>query len=312
MAVEQEKQHQPVLLEEVVAGLNINPDGIYIDATFGRGGHSQAILSNLSEQGRLLAIDRDWDAIAAGKAALNDKRMTLMQGSFDMLESEVKQRGWIGKINGIFFDLGVSSPQLDEAERGFSFLRDGPLDMRMDQKQSLSAGDWLNQAEEKDIAHIIRLYGEERFAKKIAKAIVTYRCEQPIVRTSQLAELISQTVQKREPGKHPATRTFQAIRIFINRELDLLKLALQQSLHCLAKGGRLLVISFHSLEDRIVKRFLQQSAKGDDYPSDFPIRHDELTPTLRIIKRMVKASQQEVAANPRARSAILRIAEKII
>ena len=308
----EETQHQPVLLEEVIAGLDIDPNGIYIDATFGRGGHSRAILARLSERGCLLAFDRDWDAIAAGEAAFNDERVTLIQGSFDMLETEVKQRGWIGKISGIFFDLGVSSPQLDKAERGFSFLRDGPLDMRMDQKQSLSASDWLNQAKENDIAHIIRTYGEERFAKKIARAIVAYRHEQPIVRTLQLAKLISQTVHRWEPGKHPATRTFQAIRIFINSELELLKLALQQSLHCLMKGGRLLVISFHSLEDRIVKRFLQKSAKGDDYPSDFPIRHDQLTPTVKMIGRAVRASQQEVAANPRARSAILRIAEKII
>ena len=236
----------------------------------------------------------------------------LEQGSFAMLEMAVKKQQWVGKVDGIFFDLGVSSPQLDTAERGFSFLRDGPLDMRMDQQQSPSASDWLKRAKEKDIAQVIRQYGEERFANKIAKAIVTYRSQQPLERTLQLAEIVSQAVYKREPGKHPATRTFQAIRIFINRELDVLKVALQQSLHCLAKGGRLLVISFHSLEDRIVKRFMQKCAKGDDYPSDFPIRHDQLTPTLKIIGRAVRPSQQELAVNPRARSAILRVAEKIV
>jgi len=308
----QADQHQPVLLEEVIANLAINPDGIYVDATFGRGGHSEALLARLSQQGKLLALDQDWDAVAAGREAFQDERFIIEQGSFTMLRAKAEKRQWVGHVNGILFDLGVSSPQLDTAERGFSFLRDGPLDMRMDQQQTPSASDWLNQAQEKEIAQVIRQYGEERFAKKIANAIVDARRQQPILRTLQLAEIISQVVRKREPGKHPATRTFQAIRIFINRELDVLQEALQQSLHCLAKGGRLLVISFHSLEDRIVKRFMQKCAKGDDYPSDFPIRHDQLTPTLKIIGRAIRASQQELAINPRARSATLRVAEKIV
>lgn len=306
------KPHQPVLLKEVIAGLALKTSGIYIDATFGRGGHSREILSRLDANGRLLVIDKDPEAIAvANRDFGGDKRVFVKQGSFTLLRTLANEYELTGKVNGILLDLGVSSPQLDDAERGFSFLRDGPLDMRMDNTQGLDAKTWINQANAQEIAHVLKEYGEERFAKRIANAIVNARKEQTISTTKQLADIVSQANPAWEKHKHPATRVFQAIRIFINEELNDLKTALLQCLDVLAPEGRLCVISFHSLEDRIVKQFLQKQSKGDDFPIDLPIMHQQLNPTLRVIGKAIKASVEEIRQNPRARSAVLRIGEKI-
>jgi 16S rRNA (cytosine1402-N4)-methyltransferase len=294
--------HQPVLLEEVIKNLAIKEDGIYIDATFGRGGHAKAILQRLGSKGKLFAIDKDPEAIAYAEQdpVFKDERFYIQQGSFVMLKVLAKQQNIIGKVNGILLDLGVSSPQLENAKRGFSFLKEGPLDMRMDPTQGISATQWLSKAKEDDIAKVLKEYGEERFARRIASAIVSERRLRPITSTTQLAAIVTKANPKWEKHKHPATRTFQAIRIFINKELENLIFLLDQCMEILTSGGRLLVISFHSLEDRIVKQFIQQKAKGGE----------PLPPTLRIIDK-VKPTPAEIAINPRARSAILRIAEKI-
>lgn len=303
-------QHVTVLLEEAVAALHVNPEGRYIDATFGRGGHSRAILSQLGAEGRLLSLDRDPQAVAAG-ASLVDSRFTLRHAPFSQL-AEVARGEGLGQVDGVLFDIGVSSPQIDEGGRGFSFRFDAPLDMRMDTSRGETAAEWLARAEESEIAEVIKDYGEERFAKQIAKKIVAARSERPIATTRQLAALVAEAVRTREPGQDPATRSFQAIRIHINQELQELALVLPQALELLKPGGRLVVISFHSLEDRIVKRFLKEQAEPDKLPKDLPLRADQLPPPkIHLVGKPVRASEAEVAANPRARSAIMRVAEKV-
>jgi 16S rRNA (cytosine1402-N4)-methyltransferase len=304
--------HTPVLLEEVLDGLAVKADGRYCDATFGRGGHSAAILGRLGPTGRLCAIDRDPEAIAAGHERFaSDHRLTLVRGSFGKLEERVRAANLEGGLQGVLLDLGVSSPQLDEARRGFSFMQDGPLDMRMDNESGTSAAQWLARATEREIADVLFKLGEEKFSRRIARAIVTTRGSQPITSTRQLAELVAGAVPTREPGKHPATRTFQAIRIHVNRELEEIEAALPQAVNLLAPGGRLCVISFHSLEDRMVKRFIRREAQGDPIYAGLPDVPPHARPRLKLVGGAVMASEAEVAANPRARSAVLRVAERI-
>jgi 16S rRNA (cytosine1402-N4)-methyltransferase len=302
--------HVPVLAQEAVAALAICSDGVYVDATFGRGGHSRQILGRLGPQGRLIALDRDPDAMRAG-AVLQDPRLTLVQSAFSLLGAVLDGLG-VARVNGILLDIGVSSPQLDDATRGFSFRFDAPLDMRMDPGSGMSATDWLATAAEGEINEVIRTYGEERFAKSIARAIVAARQKEAIRTTGQLANLIAATVKRREPGQHPATRSFQAIRIHINRELEELSAVLPQCVDRLQAGGRLVVISFHSLEDRIVKRFMRDEAMGEQAPARLPIPAAMLKPgRLKRVGRAQHATDAEVAANPRARSAVLRVAERV-
>lgn len=304
--------HTTVLLDEAVNALNIKQDGIYIDGTFGRGGHSRLILSQLGEQGKLYAIDRDPQAIAAA-AAIDDPRFNIIHGPFSALADYVEARGLTGKINGILLDLGVSSPQLDDAERGFSFMRDGPLDMRMDPTRGLSAAEWLLQAEENDIAFVLKTYGEERFAKRIARAIVERNRLQPMTRTKELAEVIAAATPIKDKFKHPATRSFQAIRIWVNSELEEIEQALKGALIALAPGGRLSIISFHSLEDRLVKRFMREQSRGPQVPAGLPMTEAQLQKLggrqLKALGKMMPG-EAEVAENPRARSSVLRIAER--
>jgi len=301
--------HVTVLLDEAVAGLEVKPDGVYIDATFGRGGHSRAILDQLGASGHLLALDRDLDAVAAA-GAWNDSRFAIAHAPFSRL-AEVAEDNGIEAADGILFDLGISSPQIDTPERGFSFRHLAPLDMRMDTSRGVSAADWLNGAAEDELAWVIKEYGEERFAKSVARAIVAARALQPIATTRQLAEIVAGAVRTRERGQDPATRTFQAVRIFINRELDELAEALPRALDLLRPGGRLAVISFHSLEDRMVKRFMRDEAKGEELPPEIPVHRDDIkVGRLRLVGRAIRASAAEVARNPRARSAVLRIAER--
>lgn len=306
-------KHTSVLLDEAVNGLNIRPDGIYIDGTFGRGGHSRLILSQLGPKGQLLAIDRDPQAIAAAEA-IDDPRFSIVHGPFSSLATYVEERGLSGKIDGILLDLGVSSPQLDDAERGFSFMRDGPLDMRMDPTRGQSAAQWLQTADEADIAWVIKTYGEERFGKRIARAIVERNRElPPITRTKELAKIVSEAMPVKDKFKHPATRTFQAIRIWVNSELEEIEQALKGSLEALATGGRLSIISFHSLEDRIVKRFMRENSRGPQVPAGIPMTEEQLN---KLGGRQLKAlgklmpGEAEVAENARARSSVLRIAER--
>lgn len=305
--------HRPVLLEETLNLLAVRPGGTYIDGTFGRGGHSRAILKALGPQGRLLAIDRDPDAIEAGREMERaDPRLILEHAEFSRMATLARDHGLEGKVDGILLDLGVSSPQLDAPERGFSFLQDGPLDMRMNPASAApSAARWLASAEEGEIAGVLKAYGEERFAKRIARAIVQARLQQPIERTLQLAQIVAAANPAWEKHKHPATRSFQAIRIFLNRELDEVAAGLQQGLDLLAVGGRLVVISFHSLEDRLVKRFFKVAAKGDDLPRGVPVTADTFQPRMRLLKGVKRAGAAELEINPRARSAMLRGAEKL-
>jgi len=301
--------HLPVLLAEAVAALAIRPNGVYVDATFGRGGHSRTILENLEADGRLIALDRDPTAIAAG-AAIQDARFTLIHAAFSRLDEVLAAQG-VTQVDGILLDVGVSSPQLDDPSRGMSFRFDAPLDMRMDTTQGETAADFLAHAEQHQIEEVIREYGEERFAHALAKALVAARSGQRISSTGQLATLVASVVRTREPGQHPATRTFQALRIHVNRELEELSLTLPQALHRLRTAGRLAVISFHSLEDRIVKRFLRDAANPPQPPKGVPVRAADLpAPTMQLIGKAVRASAAEVAANPRARSAVMRVAEK--
>lgn len=310
--MEQVFSHKPVLLEQVLSGLNIKSDGIYIDATFGRGGHASAILRQLNENGRLLVMDRDPLAIATAQDMMaDDPRVIIRRAAFSQMKSCVEEQGWQGRVDGILMDIGVSSPQLDDASRGFSFLNDGPLDMRMDTDSGISAQQWLKDVSESELARVLREYGEERFAKRIAAAIVKARGEQPITATRQLAKIIAEANPKWEKNKDPATRSFQAIRIFINDELGELRQCLSQVLPLLSSGGRLAIISFHSLEDRMVKRFFKEQARGDKYPAGLPVTQAQLNPLLRVIGKAIKATDDEVAANVRARSAVLRVAEKI-
>ncbi len=310
--------HITVLLHEAVDGLALKEDGIYIDATFGRGGHSRLILSKLSANGRLIAIDRDPRAIAEAQK-IQDPRFHIEHNSFSAIPEICEKFGLTGKIDGILLDLGVSSPQLDDAERGFSFMKDGPLDMRMDTTKGLSAAQWLQQVSEQDLAWVLKTFGEERFAKRIAQAIVNYnksaveKNSEILNRTLQLAELIAQSVPFKDKHKHPATRSFQAIRIYINSELEELESLLQSALTVLAPKGRLSVISFHSLEDRMVKHFMRKQSKGEDIPKGLPLREDQIErrQTLKTIGKAIQPSDEEIAFNPRSRSAVLRIAERI-
>ncbi|MGL4544179.1 MAG: 16S rRNA (cytosine(1402)-N(4))-methyltransferase RsmH [Plesiomonas sp.] len=304
-------QHVTVLLHEAVEGLAIRPDGIYIDGTFGRGGHSRLILSKLGPEGRLIAIDRDLRAIAEAQT-IDDPRFQIVHGPFSNVQHYVDELGLSGKIDGFLLDLGVSSPQLDEAERGFSFMRDGPLDMRMDQSSGQSAAEWLMKAEADDIAWVLKTFGEERFAKRIARAIVERNRENPMTRTRELAELIAVASPFKEKHKHPATRTFQAIRIYINSELEEIERALDGSLPILAEGGRLSVISFHSLEDRIVKRFIRRQSKGPEIPAGLPLTEAQLAHGKKMVAigKAIMPSDEEVERNARSRSAVLRLAER--
>lgn len=307
-----ENLHSPVLLDEAVEALNIRSEGIYVDGTFGRGGHSKAILRRLGPEGRLIVFDKDEVALKAAQTQFgNDPRLHAVQGSFARLSEVARELGVVGRVDGLLLDLGVSSPQLDEPARGFSFMQEGPLDMRMDRSSGQSAAEWLATAAEQEIAQVIRDYGEERFARRIARAIVRERVAASLQTTRELAALIEKAVPARDPHKHPATRTFQAIRIHINRELDDLREVLAQSLDVLARGGRLVVISFHSLEDRIVKQFMREQARGPRLPKGVPVQHEQLQGRLRLVGKPVKPGEAEVARNPRARSAVMRVAEVV-
>ncbi len=305
-------EHKPVLLNEAIIALNIYPAGIYIDGTFGRGGHSQHILDQLGDKGRLIAFDKDPQAIAVAEEKFsNDTRFSIHYGSFSELEKYLGQHNLCGKINGILLDLGVSSPQLDNPQRGFSFQKSGPLDMRMNDQQGINAEQWINKAKEEDIATVLYQYGEERYSRRIAKAIVLARQNEILNDTKQLAEIIKQAHPRWEKKKHPATRSFQGIRIFINNELTDLDDCLSQSYHCLAKNGHLAVISFHSLEDRKVKHFFKQMVDGEQLPPDLPIMDISVQRKMKLFGKRMKAGQKELNDNPRSRSAVLRVATKL-
>jgi len=305
--------HLPVMLDEALQGLAIQSEEIYLDCTFGRGGHSKAILDLLCGNGQLLAIDKDSEAVnsSAAKTLAKDSKFEIVQESYACLQRITDDRGWSGKVAGIILDLGVSSPQLDSADRGFSFIHSGPLDMRMDAQEGLSAADWLANVTASDLTEILKTYGEERFARRIANTIVTKREQTPIVNTRQLADIIADAIPFREKHKHPATRSFQAIRIYINHELVELESGLKQAVNVLKKGGRLVVISFHSLEDRIVKRFFRDEQRGGNFPKNLPVTADAYRPRLTNIGKAIQPSPIEVGRNPRARSAIMRVAERI-
>ncbi|MFT5014480.1 MAG: 16S rRNA (cytosine1402-N4)-methyltransferase [Patiriisocius sp.] len=303
--------HLTVLKQEAVDALVTNPDGVFVDCTYGRGGHTQMILERISAKGKVLAIDKDLAAIDdAARRFKGEARLEVVHGSFRHLADMIAKRG-LGPVDGVLIDLGVSSPQLDEADRGFSFMQDGPLDMRMDQSQGQTAAEWLNGAKASDIAYVIRRFGEEKFARRIAMRIVDAREESPLQTTGDLVKIVEAAVPTREHKKHPATRTFQAIRIFINDELQDLEDCLDEILPTLSTGGRLVVISFHSLEDRIVKRFMRNQARGEQLPSRLPIRDAEIVRHLKIIGKPVKPGDAEVSANRRSRSSIMRIGEKL-
>jgi len=307
-------RHAAVLLEEAVAALAIRPDGCYLDGTFGRGGHSRLILQHLGAQGQLLGFDKDPQAIATGQAlAAEDGRFVIVQRSFAELGHEMAGRGLESKVSGVLLDLGVSSPQLDDPERGFSFLNDGPLDMRMNPEAGMSAADWIASAPEDEIARVFKEYGEERFAKRMARAVVLRRAEKPFTRTADLAAVLTEANPAWEKGKNPATRAFQGLRIHINNELGDLERGLEAALDSLEVGGRLVVISFHSLEDRIVKQFMRRQAKGeaDNLPRDLPIIPKAFEPRIKVLGKPHYASEAELKANPRSRSAVMRVAEKV-
>lgn len=304
--------HQSVLLQESIDGLNIMADGIYVDGTFGRGGHSRAILAHLNQTGRLIAIDKDQEAIRyANQHFVDEPRFSIIQGSFRALTTIAREAGVYGKINGILLDLGVSSPQLDEPQRGFSFMQQGPLDMRMDLEQPLDAARFVNEAEAAEMAAVFREYGEERFAGRIARAIISAREKAPILTTGALAEIVKEANPKWEKHKHPATRVFQAIRIYVNQELTDLSSCLKQCVAALAVGGRLAVISFHSLEDRMVKQFMRDEELGDRPPSCVPLKACDMKSCFKRIGKAIKPKEDEIKKNVRSRSAVLRIGEKI-
>ena len=304
--------HQSVLLTEAVDALAIRPDGIYLDGTFGRGGHAAEILKKLSDQGRLLAMDQDPQAVeSAEKRFAEDQRFEIVHANFESLSDVVCKKGLDQKIDGILLDIGVSSPQLDDAARGFSFMKSGPLDMRMNPAIGQSAAQWLASVEEKELIDVLRRLGEERFAKRIAHAIIEVRQLQPIDDTLQLAKIISDAVPKKEKHKHPATRSFQAIRIYINRELEVLEKALEDAVSVLAPKGRLVVISFHSLEDRIVKRFMRDKSRGPQIPKDLPVMDSDIQVPFKVVGKMIKPGEDEIKENPRARSSVLRVMERV-
>ncbi len=309
--VEERVAHETVLLEEAVAALQVLPAGVYVDATFGRGGHSQKILSGLGDVGRLYAFDKDPEAISLGRRwAQSDERFEIVHRSFAEVSEFVQEAG-LQRVDGILADLGVSSPQLDDASRGFSFLHDGPLDMRMNNQSGVSAEEWVNTADVSEIARVLKEYGEERFAKRIAKAIVERRAQEKIVTTKQLASTVAEANPAWEKHKHPATRTFQAIRIRINNELDDLETFLATAPYLLNANGRLVVISFHSLEDRLVKRSMRALVKGDEPPPGVPVLEKDIKRSFRLVTKALKPSEEEVARNARARSAVMRILEKV-
>jgi 16S rRNA (cytosine1402-N4)-methyltransferase len=311
LGVGEQQDHFTVLLHETVEGCVVDPDGIYVDGTFGRGGHSELLLSKLSEQGRLFGIDKDPLAIATGKALeLKDSRFQIINASFAELQEQLQARG-IDKIDGLLLDLGVSSPQLDDAERGFSFMRDGPLDMRMDPTSGVSAEEWIAKVSAEELARVMKEYGEERFAKRMANAVIREREVQHINRTVQLAEILKEANPAWEKHKHPATRAFQGIRIHLNNELSDLEKILDQSVDVLKVGGRLAVISFHSLEDRMVKRFIRRQEQGRPIPRGLPILDTDLGKTMIKMSKAIKPKANEIGGNVRARSAVLRIAERI-
>lgn len=306
-------EHHSVLLDETIEALNINPHGIYLDATFGRGGHSRAILDKLDSNGRLVALDRDLQAIEAAQPLLDDPRFCIHHCAFANLKVVINDLNLYGKLDGILMDIGVSSPQLDDASRGFSFMQDGPLDMRMDTGSGQSAAEWLNSASLEEIAKVIKQYGEEKFGTRIAHAVVEQRKSKPLETTQEFVQLIDAAVPVKDKHKHPATRTFQGVRIHINGELKQLELGLSEGLDVLKPGGRLAVISFHSLEDRMVKRFIKRKAKGEKFPAKLPVSQQELDKTkeLKPIGKAIKPSNKEIKQNPRARSSVLRVAEKL-
>jgi 16S rRNA (cytosine1402-N4)-methyltransferase len=304
--------HRPVLLAEALAALAVRPAGCYVDATFGRGGHAAALVETLGSEGRLLALDRDPEARRWAAARFgDDTRFTFVQEKFSRLTEMISAQGLAGRLDGVLLDLGVSSPQLDDPARGFSFSQDGPLDMRMDPTTGESAAAWLNRVEETELARVLAEFGEERFYRRVARAIVAARQQEPIATTARLARIIAGAVLTREPGKHPATRAFQAIRIAVNDEWGELRAVLPQAVRMLAPGGRLVAISFHSLEDRVVKRFMREQARGRELPPDLPVQGAPEGRTLRLIGRPVRPGAAEIAANPRARSAVLRVAERL-
>ncbi len=305
-------KHETVLLHEAVAALNVQPSGIYVDGTYGRGGHSSLILQQLGEDGRLVVTDKDPVAIAHARQCYADEsRVFAWHGSFRDFPEALSAAGILGKIQGILLDLGVSSPQLDDAERGFSFMRAGRLDMRMDTSRGESAAEWLGRAAEAEIADVLWRYGEEKFSRQIAREIIRTRVQAPLKTTTQLAELIASVVRKREPGKHPATRSFQAIRIKVNQELDDVEACLRKSVDYLAPGGRLVVISFHSLEDRIVKHFLREVSTPPKVPKGLPVMPQAMQPPMKIIGKARRPEEAEVSENVRSRSAIMRIGERV-
>jgi 16S rRNA (cytosine1402-N4)-methyltransferase len=300
------------MLEEVVQALNLTANSIIVDATYGRGGHCAAIADRLDRKSRLIVIDRDAEAIRHAKShAHKFGSIKIIHAPFSKLQVELENLGVFGKVDAILFDFGVSSPQLDQPGRGFSFSHDGPLDMRMDDGQEMTAHHWISDVEEKELVRVLRVYGEEKFARRIARAIKQALLDGPIETTGSLARIIDDAVPVKEKGKHPATRTFQAIRIVVNEELREIEEVLPQALEALAPGGRLVIISFHSLEDRLVKRFFRKESIGDPYPIDLPVTADMLKPRLKLVGKQVRASSEEVAANPRSRSAVMRIAQKV-
>ena len=312
LGVGEQEDHFTVLLHETVEGCVVDPDGIYVDGTFGRGGHSELLLTKLSEKGRLFGFDKDPQAIESGEALeKKDPRFQIIKASFAELQSQLQARG-IEKIDGLLLDLGVSSPQLDDAERGFSFMRDGPLDMRMDPTSGESAEDWIARVRPEELARVMKEYGEERFARRMANAVVREREVQHINRTVQLAEILKEANPAWEKHKHPATRAFQGIRIYINNELGDLESILDQSVDVLKIGGRLAVISFHSLEDRMVKRFIRRQEQGRAIPRGLPVFDEDLGKTMKKMSKAIKPKTDEIGGNVRARSAVLRIAERIV
>lgn len=305
------EKHKPVLFDSVMEGLAIRPDGIYVDGTFGRGGHSFGILQRLGPKGRLMAIDKDPEAVSVAKQdPFHDPRFSIVHETFSNLQKVVRDNGWKVKVNGILLDIGVSSPQLESAKRGFSFSKDGPLDMRMNPSQGMDAATWINQAERAEIRRVLWQYGEDRYTKRITDAIMKAREEKPITRTHELSDIIIKACPAHEVKKHMATRTFQAIRIFVNRELDELRDTLPQCLEALVVGGRLCVVSFHSLEDRLVKRFLQKESR-DQLPREVPVLAKDIKHRLKPIGPLIRSTETEIKENPRARSARLRIMEKL-
>ena len=310
--VNEDCSHRPVLLDEAVEALSIKDNGIYLDGTFGRGGHTEEILSRLGPQGRLLAMDQDPRAIEVAQQKFADEpRFEIAQKNFEKMEEFVAEKGLMQKIDGVLLDIGVSSPQLDDASRGFSFLRSGPLDMRMNPQVGQSAAEWLASVDEYDLVTVLMHKGEEKFARRIASAIVAARQEEEITDTVQLANIIAEAKPIKDKKKHPATKSFQAIRIHINRELEVLENALQASLNVLSVGGRLAVISFHSLEDRMVKRFFRDVSRGPQLPRDIPVLAKDIEQPYKLIGKAIKPSKQELQENPRARSSVLRVLERI-